>query len=145
MPVLNVSREFPVAAEKIWALLVDFGDGFQKWWPDKLDRIEIEGKGLGTIRHLYNNGRADPISEQLDALDHARMILKLSIVRTMPLGMTEYHATGTLTRLGPNTCRMDYEGRFEAPPDREPAVRAFLLGAYARMFDGLGAAGARAA
>ena len=132
-----MSRDFDVAADKIWALLVDFGE-FEKWWPIELERLEIEGEGLGMIRHLYLNGLPDPVSERLDSLDHENMILGLSIIRVMPAGMTEYNATGTITKTGPDTCRMDYRGVFEVEEGREEGASNFLLGAYETMFKGLG-------
>lgn len=137
MVELNVSRDFDVAAEKIWSLLVDFGE-FEKWWPVQMDRIELEGEGLGMIRHLYLNGQADPVSERLDSLDHENMILCLSIIRAMPAGMIDYNATATLTKTGSDSCRMDYKGVFKAEEGREEGASQFLLGAYEAMFQGLG-------
>jgi hypothetical protein len=137
MVELHVSKDFDVAAEKVWALLVDFGE-FEKWWPIELDRFELEGEGLGMIRHLYLNGLADPVSERLDSLDHENMVLCLSIIRVMPAGMTEYNATGTITKTGPDSCRMDYKGVFTAEKGRDEGASSFLLGAYETMFQGIG-------
>ena len=137
MPELKVSRDFDVAADKIWALLVDFGD-IQKWWPTTLERVDIEGEGSGMIRHMYTGNIEHPVSERLDSLDHENMIIRLSIIGTMPAGMTQYNATGTLTRTGADTCQIEYRSEFQVEENMEDVASGFLLGAYEAMFTGLG-------
>jgi uncharacterized protein YndB with AHSA1/START domain len=137
MPELKVNRDFDAAAEKVWALLVNFGD-IQAWWPTQLERVDVEGQGPGMIRHMYTGGFEHPVSERLDSLDHDNMTIRLSIIGEMPAGMTEYRATGTLTRTGTDSCSIEYRSEFQVEDNMEDAASGFLLGAYEAMFKGLG-------
>ncbi|GAB3287473.1 SRPBCC family protein [Parahaliea aestuarii] len=140
MPVIEASHDYTVNAESIWGLLVDFGN-IEAWWPTsgpvRIARVELEGKGVGMVRHIFNEGMPAPVSERLDGLDEDSLTWQLSIVGERPAGLLQYQATGTLAPLPRGGCRMAYRGEFEAAPGREEEAREFLKGAYALMFDGL--------
>ncbi len=141
--MLDVEHEFTVSAEKVWSLLEDFGN-IEAWWPSggavDIERVEVEGQGIGMIRHMHNAGMAKPVSEQLDAMDSSNHILKLSIVGDRPAGLVEYHATGRLLPTPEGRCILSYHGEFRAEPGREEEAKDFLVGAYELMFNGLQAA-----
>jgi len=140
MPEINVSQEINAPAAKVWALIADYGD-IQAWWPKEgpvqIARVENEGQGVGMIRHIYNHGFPEPISEQLDYLDPEMNTWKLSIVRRMPPGMIAYSATGNIVETDSSSCRVDYKGVFSTDPGKEAEVEQFLRMAYALMFKGL--------
>jgi len=54
-----------------------------------------------------------------------------------PAGLLSYTATGRITALTPDSCRLEYHAEFEAEAGRADESRQFLLGAYELMFDGL--------
>jgi len=144
----NIDAHYDIQAplEQVWPFLENFAD-IQAWWPKgqavDIERVEMEGEGIGQIRHIYNVGFPDAISERLDFLDTASHTLKLSIVGKRPTGMLEYRATGQLTALGPNACRMTYHAELVAPEGQAETAKGFLLGAYQLMFKGLEAAAQR--
>jgi hypothetical protein len=133
---LEVIKDMDSAAEKIWSLLTDFGD-IQKWWPVQLEAVDIEGDGIGMVRHMHTTGIPDPVSERLDSLDHKNFAWSLSIINVMPAGMTRYKAWGQLIPTGPDSCRMEYRSEVEAEAGQEQGAVDFLLGAYDVMFQGL--------
>lgn len=137
---IDTSYDIDAPAEKVWALLEDFGN-IQRWWPRgglvDIERVEIEGDGIGMIRHIHNAGMPAPVSEQLDYLDRDSYTLKLSIVCDKPAGIIRYRATGSLKPQGEHRCRIEYHGEFEAEEGREKEARAFLMGAYQLMFTGM--------
>jgi len=145
---VNASREISAGPEMLWRLIEDFGN-IQAWWPEgtavNIQRVELEGSGVGMIRHIFNEGMPAPVSEQLDHLDHDSLSWKLSIVGDRPVGLLKYSASGVITPLSDAHSRIEYLGEFEAEPGREEEARQFLLGAYELMFDGLSQAAARAA
>ena len=142
-PVLQISvhHDLNAPAELIWELLADFAN-IERWWPTddpavQIDRVELEGEGIGLIRHIYNLGFADPVSERLDAQDPANMSYQLSIVGRRPAGITAYQAHGRIEPLAADRCRLHYRGEFTTQPGRGHEAEAFLRGAYALMFRGL--------
>lgn len=147
MPVIEISRDYPVEPQAIWDLIVDFGD-IEGWWPEggavNIERVELEGEGIGMVRHIYNEGMPAAVSERLDGLEPETWTWHLSIVGDRPAGIVQYQATGQLTPLEEGGCRISYRGEFEAKPGSEEEARAFLEGAYALMLSGLGEAAQRA-
>ena len=53
MVEFNIEREFTVPADDLWATLVDFGD--ISWIP-ALEKVQLEGEGVGMIRHVTAPG-----------------------------------------------------------------------------------------
>lgn len=140
MPELFAQADIAAPAEQVWALLADFGN-IQAWWPRtgslKIERVELEGEGIGMVRHIYNQGAPQCASERLELLDPQTFTLVLSIVGQRPGGMTAYVATSRLIPLGAQACRMEHRALLTTVPGRERAVERFLQQAYALMFAGL--------
>lgn len=135
---LSAVLETPAAA--VWELLADFGD-IQRWWPAdgpiQIERVDIEGSGVGMIRHIHNKGIPGFISERLDLVDPATRTWILSIVGTRPRGMTAYVAEGHLVELDAGRCRIDYRANVTTDPGREEQVKRALLLTWPVMFRGL--------
>jgi uncharacterized protein YndB with AHSA1/START domain len=146
MLTIDVHHDIQAPLERVWPFLEDFAD-IRAWWPADqaagIERIELEGEGVGQIRHIYNVGFPNAISERLDLLDSGSHTWKLSLVGHLPAGLLEYQATGRLTALGPDACRMTYHSEFVAREGRAEKAKAFLLGLYQMMFRGLEAAAKR--
>lgn len=141
---LEASHEFNAAAAAVWDYLQDFGH-IERWWPRdaqaiKIDRIELEGSGVGMVRHIYNAGMPAAVSERLDELDATHKTIKISIIGERPGGLTWYQATGKLVELPHGRCRLDYRGEFTTLSGMPDPARAFLAEAYRLMFVGLSAA-----
>jgi hypothetical protein len=143
MPELFAQADIEAPAPRVWALLADFGN-IQAWWPRdsalQIERVELEGEGIGMVRHIYNHGVPQCASERLDLLDPQTFTLVLSIVGERPGGITAYVATSRLLPLGESACRMEHRALVTTVPGRERAVERFLQQAYAGMFAGLKAA-----
>lgn len=133
----SLAEEMPFPADRIWGLVADFG-GLADWWPQGLlDRVEVDGDGVGMVRHIHTLVGI-VLSEQLDALDNQARRLELSITGDLPAAMSDYHASGHVVELSPGRCRIEWTGRYRVPSaDAEAGARAFIEGAYAIMFRGL--------
>jgi len=131
---------FDASAGALWALLADFG-AIERWWPTKgtllIERVELEGHGIGMVRHIFNRGAARPVSERLDRLDLEERVLQLSILSAEPPRTAWYQATCRLIARDDGGCRLDYESEFTAPRGRENQTRDAILAAYRDMFIGL--------
>lgn len=143
---IRVSAELAAPAQLVWQLLADFGN-IQGWWPEdgaiRIEDVQIEGQGIGMIRHILNRGARHRVSERLDFLDPASRTLMLSIVGTRPSGITAYVAEGHIVELDATRCRMDYRALVTTTPGREEQIRDGLSKTYEMMFAGLRAAAQR--
>ena len=140
MPEMTSSYVLAAPAQAVWGLLVDFGS-IQKWWPTdgpvRIGHVEVEGQGVGMIRHIYNEGIPDPVSERLDLLDHATCTIVLSIVGQRPPGLTAYVAIGRLAEIDAASCRLDYRALITTDAGREERIRAGVLKTWSLMVQGL--------
>ncbi len=147
METFDIHHDINAPASAVWAFLENYED-IEAWWPKNgpvdIERVEIEGSGIGVIRHIYNHGMPHPVSEQLDFLDPANRTLKLSIVCDKPAGIIQYQATGKVIENGADRCRLTYHSEFVTEPGREEDARQFLSAAYQLMFTGLEQAANRA-
>lgn len=143
---IRVSAELPAPADSIWRLLADFGN-IQGWWPSdsaiRIEDVQIEGQGIGMIRHILNQGARHRVSERLDFLDPTSRTLVLSIIGTRPSGITAYIAEGNIVEIDAARCRMDYRALVTTTPGREEQIRDALQKTYEMMFAGLRAAALR--
>lgn len=143
---IRVSAELAAPADSIWRLLADFGN-IQRWWPNdgaiRIEDVQIEGQGIGMIRHILNQGARHRVSERLDFLDPTGRTLVLSIIGTRPSGITAYIAEAHIVELDGARCRMDYRALVATPPGREEQIREGLAKTYEMMFAGLEAAALR--
>jgi hypothetical protein len=143
---IRVSAELAAPADSIWQLLADFGN-IQRWWPEggaiRIEDVQVEGQGVGMIRHILNQGARDRVSERLDCLDPTSRTLVLSIIGTRPSGITAYLAEAHIVELDATRCRMDYRALVTTTPGREERIRDGLGKTYEMMFAGLQAAALR--
>jgi hypothetical protein len=130
-------EEFPVAAQRLWEVVADFGS-LADWWPaGTLEKVDLEGEGVGMVRSIHTLVGIT-LHEKLDSIDDATRTLELSIVGDLPVGMQEYRATGSVREGESGGCVLVWEGRYKIPSaDAEAGARGFIEGAYGAMFTGL--------
>ena len=68
MHQITVHHDFDTSTDVLWDLLSDFAH-IERWWPKdipavQIERVDLEGEGIGLIRHIYNKGFAAPVSER---------------------------------------------------------------------------------
>jgi hypothetical protein len=145
MQTLKAQHQFNAPIATVWEFLEDFTN-IEAWWPRggpvDIERVEIEDSPEGVIRHIYNVGFADAVSERLDFIDSDNHILMLSIVADKPAGLRHYQATGRLVATE-SGCIMYYSSEFLTESGSEAVAEEFLSGAYQLMFAGLEQALAR--
>jgi hypothetical protein len=131
------TAEFPVSASRIWELIADFG-GIGEWWPEgTLTRVEVEGEGVGMVRHMHTVVGL-VLSERLDGIDPSGKRIDLSITGDLPGGISDYSAFGRVVEVAPDRCRLEWTGSYRVPSrEDEAGARAFLEGAYEMQARGL--------
>jgi len=136
MTQVQVTEDLPVAASKIWELVRDFG-GAQKWLGSMVQKLEMEGEGVGAIRTITLPGDT-LLHEQLEAMDDAEMTFSYAIVRDSPLPATDYLAKFKLVETGADSCRIEWGSTFEpAGGMSEDDVKPMIEGIYRSGIAGL--------
>ncbi len=106
MAEVLVQRDYTFPAEKVWALLADFGNIS---WAPGMDKVEVIGEGVGMTRRIHMPDM-DPIDEVLEHIDHDAMTLSYSIPTGIPMPVTDYRAGPTVVVTGDASCRIDWRG-----------------------------------
>lgn len=109
MVEVSIEREFEVSAEKLWAILADFAD--ISWIPG-IEKVEVEGEGVGMIRHVTAPGLPQ-LHERMDAIDHEKMILDYSVPEVAFIRAKNYTARAQVFALEDKRCRLHWSCRAE--------------------------------
>jgi hypothetical protein len=110
MVEVQVQRELEFGAGTVWALLADFGN--VSWVPG-VEKVELEGEGVGMIRHL-TVPVFPQLHERLDAIDHEKMILDYSIPAVAYIQVKNYNARAHVVELEGERCRLIWSCTAEA-------------------------------
>jgi hypothetical protein len=126
---------FAVPAEKLWALVADFG-AIDKIM-DGIEECVVEGEGVGATRTIPVG--ESHVVEALDVLDPEKMTLTYSIV-SGPMPFKDYSSTMVVCADGEGACTLTWTGRFE--PAGVPAEKAARIasGVYRGGLAGYGRA-----
>ncbi len=106
-----VERELDVEADKVWAILANFSD--ISWIPG-LEKVELEGEGVGMIRHVTAPGMP-VLHERMDAIDHETMTLDYSVPAVEYLRVKDYRARARVVGLDGGRCQLIWS--CECEPD----------------------------
>jgi hypothetical protein len=128
MVEVEIEREYEFGADAVWAVIADFGD--VSWVPG-IEKVELEGEGVGMIRHL-TVPVFPQLHERLEAIDHATKVLEYSIPAVEYISVKNYGARAQVIDLGDGRCCVQWSCRAEAEgaPEAEATdkTRAFYEG-----------------
>ncbi|MBW1901354.1 MAG: SRPBCC family protein [Deltaproteobacteria bacterium] len=110
MVIVKVEREFEFSAERLWAVISDFGD--ISWVPG-FKKVEVEGEGVGMIRHI-TVPEFPQLHERLDAIDYEKMILDYSLPTVEYIQVKNYHARAQVIGLESERCKVIWSCKAEA-------------------------------
>lgn len=136
MVEVSVEREFDSDAGKLWAILADFGD--ISWIPG-VEKVELEGEGVGMIRHVTAPGMA-VLHERMDAIDPERMILDYSLPALEYLRVKDYRARARVVALEGGRCRLIWSCESVADGVSEAQAAANTEAFYAMVMGWIGEA-----
>ncbi|MBV1879505.1 MAG: SRPBCC family protein [Pseudomonadales bacterium] len=112
MTSVMIKREIKAPASEAWKLLADFGGICHIMKGIEADDITLEGEGLLAVRTI--NMPTGTVQERCEALDKDNMMLSYSILGQGPLPVSHYLSTVRVFELGPELCRVEWGGSFEA-------------------------------
>jgi hypothetical protein len=112
-----------VAADVAWSLVGDFGD--QRVGTGLVERIEVEGRGVGAIRSLHL-GNGVVIRERLEEHSDSDRRYVYRVVDSGPFDFTHYLATASVQAAGPNECILTWITMATAVDGQHDQVRKLL-------------------
>jgi carbon monoxide dehydrogenase subunit G len=121
---VSFEREFEFDAETVWGIFADFGN--VSWVPG-VEKVEVEGEGIGMVRHLTVQV-FPPLHERLESRSHEDRVLEYSIPSVEYLEVANYRARAQVTGAGDGHCRVRMTCRAEATgleADAAAKVEAF--------------------
>ncbi|MFC1822717.1 SRPBCC family protein [Thermodesulfobacteriota bacterium] len=99
---ISVEGEFEFSAEKLWGLISNFGE--INWVPG-LEKVELEGEGVGMVRHVYFP-LLPKLEERLDAINYEKMIVDYSIPSVEYIKVKNYRARAQVIELDSEHCKV---------------------------------------
>jgi carbon monoxide dehydrogenase subunit G len=125
---VNVEEEIATDAANVWQLIRNFGD-ISAWASGIV--VNTQGSDVGMIRQLDFN--SDKIVERCEAHDDALMSFTYRLLES-PWPMSDYVATVTLTRAGPDKTLIEWSSTFQAVPEQAEAARNLVENTYRKGF-----------
>ena len=136
MEILEQDNSLACDGDAAWQVLADFGN-FLAWATGGAGSTELEGEGVGMIRHLDIPGLG-LVSERLDMLDPASMSLAYTLVSEHMAGMARYSASIQVISDDNAQCHLRWRGEFEPLLGTDSnEVRNTLAASYSTMSKGL--------
>lgn len=137
MAKTTVKEEIAVPAADLWALVADFGN--VPWIPGG-DQATVEGAGVGMTRSLMDGA----VVERLESIDESKQQIGYTIEKGLPLPITDYHATMTVSARGEDRSELDWTCTYEPAGVSAEDADAQVRGLYGTMIgwikENLGAA-----
>ncbi len=133
MVELTVTRKLNANADKVWAILGDFGN--LSWVPGP-DKVEVIGSGAGMIRRLYISGM-DPFDEVLQSLHAQQKTFTYSIPKNAVIPFDNYVADVTVSAAADSTSQVTWHCTFDNGDMPEADAKSMLEGSYHMMLDAL--------
>ena len=128
MATTSVKEELGVSADRLWAMVVDFGN--VSWIPGA-EGVRTEGKGPGMVRIIGAPGAE--IHERLETVDEAEKSISYTIPKGIPLPVTGYRATMKVHARGPERSELEWSCSFEPAGVSEAEAAGQIQGLYAML------------
>lgn len=134
MTEVIIKKDFAFSAQQVWTMLANFGDIS---WAPGMERVEVIGEGVGMTRRIFMPDM-EPIDEVMQSIDHEAMTLRYTIPRGNPMPVVDYVAGPTVISTGPDSCRVEWLGQFEATAGASESDAADAVkGIYTMMLEWL--------
>lgn len=128
MAKVHVKDSFDAPADKVWAVVGDFG-GVGKWAGDMVKSCECEGEGIGAVRTLAL-AQGNPLRERLVQFDAADRSFSYAIVGASDLPVDYYVGSVKIRADGANRSTIDWVGTFDAKGAPEAVAQEIVKGIY---------------
>lgn len=110
-------------AEKVWDKLVSFG-GTEKFVPDLIEKVIVDGTGIGAIRTICIKGGGE-IKEELTFIDRNKLQLKFIILST-PMPVYNYEGVFEINSKEDGKCNVKFESIYEVAVQQEEEINLII-------------------
>lgn len=136
MVELTITRKINANADKVWAIIGDFGN--LSWLPGP-DKVEVIGNDAGMIRRLLVSGM-DPFDELLSARDAEQKTFTYTIAKNTVIPFHNYVADVTVSAGTASTAQVTWHCDFDNGDIPEADAKSMLEGSYHMLLDALAVA-----
>lgn len=130
---LSVTRILNASADKVWAVLSNFGD--LSWVPGP-DKVEVIGSGVGMIRRIYMGG-TDPFDEVLQSLSADQKTVTYSIPKNAFVPFDNYTAAVTVLETTDSTSQVIWRCTLDSGHMPETDAKDLMRTTYDMMLNAL--------
>lgn len=122
---IEVEQELDFPADTVWAVLSNFSN--LSWNAPVVDRVVVEGEGVGMLRRVYMSLNNTPLVQRLDSMDHAERRFSFQIIGGMQVELTNYQTHVHVLPLGDDRCRLEAVLHFDQPLGAQDDELLFLF------------------
>ena len=128
MASAGVKQPIPAPADRLWALIADFGD--TSWMPGGGGDVTLEGEGPGMARIIRAGDQQ--IREELVSVDPATRTLVYTIPEGVPFPVDGYRSTVVVTG-DDSGSELEWRCEFEPAGVSEDEAVQMIQGMYGTM------------
>ena len=128
MATVRVADAVAATPEAVWEMVRDFG-GIQRWNSAAVEKVEVEGQGVGAVRTILVPGGLT-LQEKLEAFDEPGRSFSYSFEGKSPLPVEGYLATIRVLPGEAGAARIEWESSFEPVGISEQKAKAIFKGIY---------------
>lgn len=107
----------------VWLKLIGFG-GTEKFVPELIEKVIVEGNGIGSIRKVYIKGGGE-IIEKLTLVNFDKMEMRFSIIST-PMPIENYEGILIVTNIDSGKCSVLFESIYEVFSEQKVEMNSVI-------------------
>lgn len=120
------SRNFvELPAAIVWDKLVFFG-GTEKFVPELIEKVDVQGKGIGAIRTIHLKGGGE-IVEKLTKIDNNSYHMEFIILST-PMPVKEYTGLFEVLKISSDKCEVSFTSKYKVSRENENEMTNVIKG-----------------
>ena len=110
-------------ADIVWNKLIAFG-GTEKFVPDLIDKVRVEGKGIGAVRYIYLKGGGEIIEKltKIDAIDRKMEFIILST----PMPITDYTGIFEVNKISESKAEVIFISQYRVSSEEKDAMQSVI-------------------
>lgn len=114
-----------VQADIVWNKLVSFG-GTEKYVPELIEKVNIKGKGIGSVRNIYLKGGGE-IVEELTKIDSTNHQMEFIILST-PMPISNYTGIYKVNNISNEKCEVIFTSQYSVSSENKNEMESVIKG-----------------
>lgn len=105
---------FDVPAEKVWAVVGDYGDTSGEFGRGFITGVDVQGAGVGALRtlHLVPERGGGTVVERQAARDERGMYYAYELADRGPMPVRDYYGTAQVIAVSSSACNLVWTNRY---------------------------------